>query len=223
MKTSALHYGVLVAMLGTVATGAFAAETADLTVKGVIRPSACAVALTGDGSVDYGTIAAKSLSDTAATKLPDRQVTMTMTCDAATKVGYKIVDNRASSASQILNSVDSGIANTMGFGLGASGGKNLGAFAIRALPADATGDGATIGGSSRSSDRSTWEGTTSVSNYVAPSMVYAWAATDGGSPASYKTVSQVLKLVGALNKTGDLPELTSNVDLDGSADRKSVV
>lgn len=216
--TNTLRGGLLLTLLATASAGAFAAESADLIVKGVIRPAACAVTLSGDGSVDFGTISSKSLSGSAATKLQEREITMTMTCDAAAAVGYRIDDNRSASAAQILNSVDSSIANAMGYGLGSVDGKSLGAFAIRALPADATLDGAAATASTRSTDGgSSWQGTGTVSNYVAPATVYAWSATDGGAPVSASTVSQVLKLVGALNNTGDLPALTSNVSLDGSA------
>ena len=44
-----------------------------------------------------------------------------------------------------------------------------------------------------------------------------WSDTDGGTPNSYKTISQVLHIVGGLNSTANLPSLTSNVELDGSA------
>ncbi|RZT39586.1 DUF1120 domain-containing protein [Cupriavidus agavae] len=218
MSNLNLKRGLILTLLATASVGVFAAESADLTVKGVIRPAACNVTLSSDGAVDFGTIPAQSLSATAATKLPEKQVTMTMSCDAAAKVGYRVVDNRAASASAILNGVDSTIANTMGFGLGSVGGKNLGAFAIRALPADASGDGSAVVGSTRSTDGgATWSGTSSVSNYVAPETVYAWSTSDGGSPSSFTTISQVLKVIGALNSTANLPDLKSDVSLDGSA------
>lgn len=217
MKTSKLLQGLFVTLLATASMGALAAESADLAVKGTIRPAACDVTLSGDGSVNFGTIASRSLSESAATKLPEREITMTISCDAAATVGYQIVDNRASSASQILNSVDATIANNMGFGLGAVDGRNLGAYAIRALPADATGDSGAITGSSRAADGVTWQPTSTVSNYVAPATVYTWSATDGGNPSTFTTVSQILKVTGALNSTANLPSLSTNVELDGAA------
>ncbi|GJG95153.1 DUF1120 domain-containing protein [Cupriavidus pauculus] len=217
MKTSKLLQGLFVTLLATASVGALAAESADLAVRGTIRPAACDVTLSGNGSVDFGTIASRGLSATAATKLPDREITMTITCDAAAAVGYQIVDNRAASVANILNSVDSTIANTMGFGLGEVGDRRLGAYAIRALPADASGDGGPIAGSSRATVGGAWAGTSSASNYVAPSTVYTWSTTDGGNPSSFTTVSQVLKVTGALNSTANLPNLSTNVELDGAA------
>jgi type 1 fimbria pilin len=139
-----LRNGLLLTMLATACSGAFAAESADLSVKGVIRPSACSVALSNNGTVDYGTISAKSLSATDVTKLPDRDVTMTINCEAATKVGFKVVDNRDGTASDVLNPIDPAAKGGVPFGLGAVDGKNLGGYGIQARVADATADGATV-------------------------------------------------------------------------------
>ena len=81
--TTQLRNGLLLTMLATACSGAFAAESADLSVKGVIRPSACSVALSNNGTVDYGTISAKSLSATDVTKLTgaERKVTATVSGD----------------------------------------------------------------------------------------------------------------------------------------------
>ena len=142
--TTQLRNGLLLTMLATACSGAFAAESADLAVKGVIRPSACSIALSNNGTVDYGTISAKSLSATDVTKLPDRDVTMTINCEAATKVGFQVADNRVGTAAPILNNVDPSVLDLAGYGLGAVDGKNLGAYGIKVLPADAVGDGAAV-------------------------------------------------------------------------------
>ena len=54
-------------------------------------------------------------------------------------------------------------------------------------------------------------------NYVVTSWATSWSDTEGGRSHAYKTISQVLRIVGALNSTANLPSLTSNVELDGSA------
>jgi type 1 fimbria pilin len=214
-----LRNGLLLTMLATACSGAFAAESADLSVKGVIRPSACSIALSNNGTVDYGTISAKSLSATAVNKLPDRDVTMTINCDAATKVGFRVEDNRAGTESDIVKIVDPAARWVLPLGLGAVDGKNLGGYAMKVLPADATGDGAAVGGLSYAygAHGEAWQSASDFENYVRVSAEYAWSDTDGGTPNSYKTISQVLRIVGALNSTADLPSLTSNVELDGSA------
>ncbi|MCM3609602.1 hypothetical protein M4D49_29510, partial [Cupriavidus pauculus] len=54
-------------------------------------------------------------------------------------------------------------------------------------------------------------------NYTDINAVVSWSDTEGGAPHAYKTISQVLRIVGGLNSTANLPSLTSNVELDGSA------
>jgi len=213
-----LRNGFWLTLLATGCPAAFAAEHADLTVKGVIRPSACSVDLSGDGMVYFGTISTRALSDTKPTRLPEQEITMTMTCDAATVVGYRLVDNRAGTAAPILRGLDANIGETMAFGMGTVDGKNLGAYAVRALPADAVADGAAVAGGTRSVDGgATWLSATAVFDYVAPMVVSAWAATDGGEPVRYRTVSQVLKLAAAVDSKANLPALTTNLRLEGSA------
>ena len=88
---------------------------------------------------------------------------------------------------------------------------------MKVLPADATGDGAAVGGLSYAYTTDEWSPASDFGNYVRGATEYVWSDTDGGTPNSYKTISQVLRIVGALNSTADLPSLTSNVELDGSA------
>ncbi|WP_404994473.1 DUF1120 domain-containing protein [Cupriavidus pauculus] len=217
--TTQLRNGLLLTMLATACSGAFAAESADLSVKGVIRPSACSIALSNNGTVDYGTISAKSLSATDVTKLPDREVTMTINCDAATKVGFLVTDNRAGTESYIVNAVDPDANLAPPLGLGAVDGKNLGGYGIKALVADATADGAPVGGlvTERQGEQGNFAPLSEYGNYVVTIWPVSWSDTDGGTPHAYKTISQVLRIVGALNSTAKLPSLTSNVELDGSA------
>ncbi|WP_404994474.1 DUF1120 domain-containing protein [Cupriavidus pauculus] len=216
-----LRNGLLLTMLATACSGAFAAESADLSVKGVIRPSACSIALSNNGTVDYGTISAKSLSATDVTKLPDREVTMTINCDAATKVGFEVTDNRGESGSWILEDIDPGAWGAYPMGLGAVDGKNLGAYEIQARVADATADGAPVADVVFAGPSGATGSLSRMGNYTNINTVVSWSDTVAGdsraTPNSYKTISQVLRIVGALNSTANLPSLTSNVELDGSA------
>ncbi|WP_227460816.1 DUF1120 domain-containing protein [Cupriavidus pauculus] len=211
-----LRNGLLLTMLATACSGAFAAESADLAVKGVIRPSACSIALSNNGTVDYGTISAKSLSATDVTKLPDRDVTMTINCEAATKVGFWVNDNRQGTASFILEDIDPAAWAVYPLGLGAVDGKNLGAYEIQARVADATADGAAVGDVVYASNANSGS-LSDNGNYTDVNSVVSWSDTEGGAPHAYKTISQVLRIVGGLNSTANLPSLTSNVELDGSA------
>jgi hypothetical protein len=94
------------ALLLTGASSAFASST-DLTVTGIITPAACTPSLSGGGVVDFGKISAKDLNMTTQTRLEDRTVQLTVSCNAPTTFAVIPQDNRAGSS-----------INRHGFGLG---------------------------------------------------------------------------------------------------------
>lgn len=85
------------ALLLAGSTNVFAASSVDLTVKGLITPSACTPALSNGGSVDYGKISAKDLNIDRTTPLDTQTLQLTVTCDAATLMALDADDNRAGS------------------------------------------------------------------------------------------------------------------------------
>lgn len=91
---------------------------ADLSVGGHIQPGACSLALGNGGTVDLGTILRKDLKEAEENGFA-HSINMKIHCEAPTKVAFRVLDNRAETAA---------LANM--FGLGASGGKNVGAFSI---------------------------------------------------------------------------------------------
>jgi len=87
-----------------VAAQANAAGDVTLKVSGNIIPAACTPALSNSGEVAFGSIAAASIrnaaSDNTLVQLGSKEVTLTVKCDAATAIGFKILDNRSASAVQ---------------------------------------------------------------------------------------------------------------------------
>lgn len=75
---------------------AFAASSADLTVKGRITPSACTLDLTG--VVDYGKISAKDLNQDKRTRLELKTLPLAISYEAPTLFAINPVDNRPESA-----------------------------------------------------------------------------------------------------------------------------
>ncbi|CRM55533.1 P pilus assembly protein, pilin FimA [Pseudomonas sp. 37 R 15] len=94
MKTpvSLLSSALLLAMTSSV----FAASSVDLSVTGLITPSACAASLPGD--VDFGKIAAKDLNLDTPTQLERKTLQLSVNCDAATLFAIDLIDNRAGSS-----------------------------------------------------------------------------------------------------------------------------
>lgn len=111
------------ALLMTGASPVFAASSIDLTVKGLITPSACTPRLSPSGVVDYGKIAAKDLRENESTPLPVTTLQLNVNCEAATLFALNGVDNRPGSST----SVD-GSSYGMGF---INGTERVGNFLLR--------------------------------------------------------------------------------------------
>lgn len=205
-----------------VAVSAFAADSADLSVKGLIRPAACTPTLTGNGVVDFGAIPAGTLSDTIATTLPTKTTALTITCAAATKVGVMFADNRAGTENATAG--DALIAmSSYRFGLGRVGGKSVGAYTVGLGPtinAAATGDSASVATIYAYANEASvkWAQVGEGFSLAQPSVrMLSWAPIGTVAPGAYKTIVQPLKVTMAIGKTSELPPLTQDLALDGSA------
>ncbi|MBI0278584.1 DUF1120 domain-containing protein (plasmid) [Hafnia alvei] len=128
-----------------------ASDTATLSVAGEISPGSCTPSLDGGGVVDYGHIDANTLTAVApaANMLPTKTVSITITCQAATRVAYSTFDNRHPSTVQ-FDLTDAGIdgsvvdTNSSHFGLGYTAAHvPIGDYAI-AMPVTATADGKSV-------------------------------------------------------------------------------
>ncbi|MFL9923147.1 DUF1120 domain-containing protein [Herbaspirillum lusitanum] len=203
-----------ITLLSTVAATAFAmftcaayaADTAELKVKGVIKPAACTPSFSGGGVIDYGVIPASSLKADAYTTLPTKEVNLSITCDAAVKVAFKAKDNRA-------NSVVSGIVSEAeaNFGLGTVAGKNVGGYIINISRASTVDGAAANNIYSLDSGKSWSNGAGNVWNNGA-----LFGFSTGSQPMSTKQLNAKLNVTTVLNKPANLP-LTQEVPLDGSA------
>lgn len=80
------------------ATQALAASSVDLSVRGLITPSACEISVSNGGQFDLGKLAAKDLSPKTFTYLPKMSAQVTTTCEGATLIALEAKDNRAGSA-----------------------------------------------------------------------------------------------------------------------------
>jgi hypothetical protein len=196
-----------------------AADIAELKVKGVIRPSACSPSFVGGGVVDYGTIGVKTLSATDATVLAEKTVPFSVTCDAATKVAVRAIDNRQSSIIAGLvakTAFGSAIGDGVAFGLGTVGGKNIGVYSLRVIPTSWTADGTTPDSIYSDTASSGWA--KSDNGLFGPTGAYRKAFSVAGTviPGSYKTISGNFGVQVVIDKASNLPT-TQDIPLDGSA------
>ncbi|MBO0491814.1 DUF1120 domain-containing protein [Pseudomonas sp. Marseille-Q1929] len=113
---------LLATLMITGAGQAFAASSVDLTVKGLITPSACEPTLSNGSQVEIGKISAKDLNVDQPTLLPQQNLALTVTCDGATLMALEAKDNRQ--GSDYNNDL-------MSFGLGLiNGDEKLGAMEL---------------------------------------------------------------------------------------------
>lgn len=107
------------ALLLAMSSSVFAASSVDLTVKGLITPSACAPSLSNGGVIDHGKVAAKDLKLDSYTLLSNHRLELAITCDAPTLLALKGIDNQG-------NAFDP----SNYYGLGLVSGKKLGGYTL---------------------------------------------------------------------------------------------
>ncbi|HWT67603.1 MAG TPA: DUF1120 domain-containing protein [Pseudomonas sp.] len=193
---------LLGAMLLAGSASAFAASSVDLTVTGIITPSACTPTLSSGGTVDYGKISAKDLNPDQATWLKSQTLQLAVNCDAATLMAVEAKDNRAGS------SYISGDPLLFGLGL-INGTEKLGAMLIGLRSPVADGVPArTIysydGGS-------TWN----TGNDLEWNTLISVADTSTVAPIPVQSFTSDLRISPKIAPTNQLT-LTNEVSIDGS-------
>jgi len=212
---------LLLTTLATASVGAFATESADMAIRGTIRPPACNVDLSGAGRLDLGTISANTLSKTEGTQIAESPMTMTISCEAPTIFGITTIDNRAGTLGQTANAAANGAPGQF-MGLGAVNGTSVGAYYARLITAGTTGDGNSItniysadgGVSYRPSGVN---GPHAEGAFVMPGeRLHAYSITGETTPSAFSTVVQPMLIGVYANSIDTLPPLTDGVPLDGS-------
>ncbi|WP_244785687.1 DUF1120 domain-containing protein [Cupriavidus pauculus] len=216
---STLRIVALSTLLGLASLGAHAAETADLTVKGVIRPSACSITLSDDGQIDFGNIRASSLNATGGTDIGEKTGTATITCEAPTRVGLTATDDRAGTANPDANPILLGRGWSGNFfGVGSVDGKKVGAYVLYLT--EPTADGASVSPSKSLDQGATWadESRYGTDSLITPqSMLVSWSPIGQAAPEAYTTISQPFKIGLGVAPKSELPDLTTDIPIDGLA------
>lgn len=189
-------------LLLTGAGTALAASSVDLTVRGLITPSACEPTLSGGGNVELGKISAKDLKADENTRLADQALQLTVTCDAATLMAIEPKDNRAGSASDI---------GEFAFGLGlVNGSEKLGFFAM--MVESAVADGADVGPIASRDGGLTWTRLISLINNGITSVANSTTV----APIPVQSLVADLTIMPFIAPASGLT-LTEEVPIDGSA------
>ncbi|RZT32464.1 DUF1120 domain-containing protein [Cupriavidus agavae] len=197
----------IAAALGCCAITSFAVETADVTIGGTIRPTACGISLSAS-EIDFGTIPVSALSATAVTNRSGGTTVVSIVCDGPSRFAIQGIDNRAGTAKSPTN------VNRYGFGL--IDGKPLGDFVLRV--GNALGDGEAVSKVASHDEGSTW--TSPSGNWFldhAPTNLLTWGETGSAVPKAFTTVQVPLTIDAQLQSKKLLPPITTELPLDGLA------
>lgn len=213
------------AVLATTSLPALA-ESVDVRVTGTITPTACTPTLSGGGTIDYGAINPASLSATDYTVLPEKQIDLSITCDAPARIAVKAMSKRPGTLAggpegpMGTGGVPAGVnifgASNIGVaGLGLDGTDKIGGYGLRLAAGTALADGTAVDNLVRSNSSLPWGPSTTGSvfdrNY--PREI-SWATTGQLDPVAFTTLNTKVVVQAYLNKTSEL-DLSKPVVLDG--------
>ncbi|QJI30867.1 DUF1120 domain-containing protein [Pseudomonas sp. ADAK18] len=199
MKTTLTALAAGLMLLGSANT--FAASTVDLTVKGLIVPSACNPDLSSGGVIDHGKISAKDLQTDKPTLIGTHVMTLVMVCDSAISVALHSIDNR--SGSSLLPT---------GYGLGLiNGDQKLGWFTL--MLRNPVADNVQVQPIASLDGGNTWYGESTWDAGLFMSMA---SMSDDTQPVPMKELAVELVVNTSIAATDSL-DLSNEVTLDGSA------
>ncbi|AZE86505.1 Beta-fimbriae probable major subunit [Pseudomonas orientalis] len=193
--------------------GAHAATSAELIVRGVIKPAACNLSMNGGGIINYGNIPSGTLSQTAYNALTEKTTPITVSCgNTPAQFGLKFVDLQAGSrVPGILTALGAGYTDAHNFGLGTVAGKKTGGFGVTLK--DLRSPTATLYPITRISTGA-WQNSDGKVAF-SPSQ-YSWRSGAAATPASISQLTGTIAVRAVINKGQDL-DLSRDVTLDGRA------
>ncbi|MFL9672018.1 DUF1120 domain-containing protein [Pseudomonas marginalis] len=179
----------------------YAASTVDLTVKGLIVPSACTPVLSSGGVIDHGKISAKDLNISNPTLIGTHTLTLVVSCDSAISFALHSVDNR----------VGSSISSSY-YGLGLiNGNQKLGWFGL--ILDNPVADGVAVQPIASFNGQDNWYR----EKFWDPGLYMSMASmADDSQPVPVKDLSLELVVETSIARTDSL-DLSNEVTLDGSA------
>jgi len=212
-----------------VAAQANAANESTLKVTGSIVPAACTPTLSNSGEVSFGTIAASVIKSPAEgnglVQLGAKDITFSISCEAEAAVGFKMIDNRTSSAvalsasNYIVSPVSGGASAAQtyfGFGLGlASNNAKIGAYSVTLDGANTTADGAAASLVYSDDEGKSWRTGTAVYQVADNARVTTVAKTGSSQPQLFEEASFALKISAGVQPSSVLG--SDEITLDGNA------
>ncbi|MCU6676136.1 DUF1120 domain-containing protein [Leclercia tamurae] len=218
--------GVCAALV--MAAQATAATEATLKVSGTIVPAACSTTLSNSGEVAYGSVASSVIRNApegnGLVQLGAKDITLTVTCDAASAMGFKMIDNRANtvvplSASNYIVSPISGGNDAQsyhGFGLGlASNDAQIGAYSVVVDAANTKADSAAAGVVYSDDAGKNWRSGTAVYQVNDSARIVTVSNVGGSEPKLFREATFPLKISAGVQSSSVLG--MDEITFDGNA------
>lgn len=195
------------------ALNAHATTSAELIVRGTIKPAACNLSMTGGGIINYGDIPSGQLLPTAFNPLTERTTPLIVSCGSTpAKFGLKFVDLQAASkVPGILSALGSGYTEAHNYGLGIVSGRKTGGFSVTLR--DLKSSGTTLYPIVRVGTGA-WQ--TSDGKVAQSPSQHSWRSGATAERASVAQLTGTIAVRAVINKAQDL-DLSRDVTLDGRA------
>lgn len=194
-------------LFDAVATG----RSREITQRASFAPAACNVELSNGGLVDFGRLSKNDLNPDRNTRLPPKELTLRVGCDAPAQFALVMHDNRSGTAT---------VNSEIYYGLGLDNRSNkIGLYSLNVDPANASADSfARVYRTDSTTQGVAWS--TSSSNPIPIARKSYLGFTDSAAstagPASIQNLTTTVTVDAVIAPTASL-DLSTAVHLDGSA------
>lgn len=199
------------ALLLCSALPALAASSVDLNVKGRITPTACTPLLSSGGVIDYGKLSHQDLNVDKGTRLPAKQLQVSIGCNAPSRFALRMRDNRDGTAT---------VNSEIYYGLGLdNSGNRIGLYSLSFDPRQTQVDTtATVYGTESTTGGIAWRTANLNTIDIGANSYLGFTDTAGSTagPSAIQELISTVKVETVINATKNL-DLSSDTLLDGSA------
>lgn len=194
-----------------------ASNTTAMKVSGKIINGACLPSIANNSVVDYGTILLSDLSATENNMLGTKDISLSITCVAPTKVAWSATDNRNDSVAYDLGGVFDGMH---AFGVGkTTGGIDIGAYKLLTTDGNLMDGAAAELLSATNADQFTLLGTPVTAGTAINSIskqYYMLGKKGSNVPEAFTTATFPLQIKAEIMNTNTLA-ITDDTNIDGNA------
>lgn len=190
---------------------ATAASTVDLSVTGRITPTACTPLLSSGGLIDYGKISQQDLNLERGTRLPIKQLQVSIGCNAPSRFALRMRDNRDGTAT---------VNSEIYYGLGLDhSGNRIGLYSMSFDPRHTLVDStATVFGTESTTGGLAWRTANLNPIDISANSYLGFTDIQGSTagPSAIQELVSTVKVEAVINARQNL-DLSRDTPLDGSA------